>query len=91
MNGLGTRLGVDGYSGTKTSTISATMPVTTSVIAAMVPVGYLMVGENDLGHLALDISAVETGDMIPELSIPPIPIPILIVSILGSWQVKYDT
>ena len=38
MNGLGTRLGVDGYSGTKTSTISATMPVTTSVIAVTVPV-----------------------------------------------------
>ena len=50
-----------------------------------------MVGENDPGHLALDISAVETGDTIPELSIPPIPIRILIVSILGSWQVQYDT
>ena len=29
---------------------------------------------------------VETGDTIPELSIPPIPI--LIVSILGSWQLN---
>ena len=36
-------------------------------------------------------SVLETGDTIPELSIPPISIPILIVSILGSWQVRYDT
>ena len=31
-------------------------------------------------------AAIETGDTIPELSIPPILMPILMVSILGSWQ-----
>ena len=33
------------------------------------------------------ISMIKTGNMIPELSIPPIPIPILTVLILGTWEV----
>ena len=33
----------------------------------------------------------DLDDTIPELLITLIPIPILIVSILGSWQVRYDT